>query len=182
MSRGTSTAPWSLPVSLAELHRGPRPLKLAADGATRDRIARALDLPALHLFEAEGELSPWLDGGELNARWRAEVTYTCGVTLEPYESSLEGEVLVRAVPPDSPQAVQAPSEVELDLDSEDPPDVLDDHVIDVGAYLVEHLALELDPFPRKPDAVFAPPPAEDPESPFAVLKRLNPSNDRDDPS
>jgi hypothetical protein len=40
--------------------------------------------------------------------------------------------------------------------------------------LVEHLALDLDPFPRKPGAVFEPPPPEGPESPFAVLRVLKP--------
>jgi hypothetical protein len=42
----------------------------------------------------------------------------------------------------------------------------------VAHYIVEHLALAIDPFPRKPGAEFEfTPPAEE-ESPFAVLKKL----------
>ena len=44
--------------------------------------------------------------------------------------------------------------------------------LDLGAYLVEHLALEIDPFPRKPGVEWEPPPAETPASPFAVLQQL----------
>jgi uncharacterized metal-binding protein YceD (DUF177 family) len=60
----------------------------------------------------------------------------------------------------------------VDPEADDPPDVLEDDVIDVAAYLVEHLALEIDPFPRKPGAEFEPPPEERPTSPFAVLQGL----------
>jgi len=50
--------------------------------------------------------------------------------------------------------------------------VLEGDVVDLAAYVVEHLALEIDPFPRKPGAVFTPPEPEEPPSPFAVLKGL----------
>ncbi len=62
----------------------------------------------------------------------------------------------------------------LDPDGEDPADVLEGDQIDLAAYVVEHLALEIDPYPRKPDAVFEPPAAEPETSPFAVLLQLKP--------
>jgi hypothetical protein len=50
--------------------------------------------------------------------------------------------------------------------------VLDSDAIDLAEYVVEHLALEIDPFPRKPGATFDyAPPAEE-TSPFAALKKL----------
>ena len=51
-------------------------------------------------------------------------------------------------------------------------DVLASDEMDPTAYVIEHLTLALDPFPRKPDAEFEPPPTEAPESPFAALKAL----------
>lgn len=173
MSREPSP-PWSVPVRLVEVGRGADGMSLTPDEAARDRIAKVLGLVALPEFTAQAQLSPWHDGVELKSRWRARVTYNCGVTLEPFEASLEGDFTVRAVPPGSPLAVEPSGEVELDLEADDPPDVLEGEVVDVGGYLVEHLALELDPFPRKPGAVFEPPAPEGPESPFAVLKRLKP--------
>jgi hypothetical protein len=169
--------PWSVPVRLSEVGRGPEARRLEPDEAARARIARHLDLVALPAFEAEVRLVPWHDGVELQGRWRARVTYRCGVTVEPFDDELSGEFTVRAVPAGSPlagQAAEPGQEVELDLEAEDPPDVLESEAIDLGAYLVEHLGLELDPFPRKPGAVFEAPAPETPESPFAVLRRLKP--------
>ena len=60
----------------------------------------------------------------------------------------------------------------MGLDAPDPPDVLASDEIDLVGYLVEHLALEIDPFPRKPGAEFDYKPDVAEESPFAVLKRL----------
>ncbi|HQT52251.1 MAG TPA: DUF177 domain-containing protein, partial [Phenylobacterium sp.] len=54
----------------------------------------------------------------------------------------------------------------------DPPDVLADEEIDLSAYLIEQLALEIDPFPRKPGAVFEYAPDTTDLSPFAALKKL----------
>lgn len=178
MSR--NDAPWSVPIRLGEILRIEQPLKLSPDEATRAAIAKSLDLVALPRFTAEVRLTQWLDGLELKGRWDADVTYRCGISLDAFDDSLEGDIAIRAVPATSPAAVQedeGDAETELTLDSVDPPDILDGDILDVGALLVEHLALELDPFPRKPGAVFEAPPAEDPPSPFAVLKMLKPGAD-----
>ena len=44
----------------------------------------------------------------------------------------------------------------------------------LGGYVLEHLALEIDPFPRKPGAVFEPPQTAEIISPFASLRNLKP--------
>ena len=181
MSRPEPGPSWSVPIRLSEIARLAQPLKLEPDAAARARIAKALDLVELPRFTAEVRLKPWLDGVELDARWSAEVVYRCGVTVEPFDAALSDRFTVRAVPPSSPHA-RPPEEtdvIEIDLDADDPPDVLETESIDVAAYLIEHLALELDPFPRKPGAVFEPPPPENPESPFAVLRRLRPADEDD---
>jgi hypothetical protein len=162
---------WSKIVTLGEL---PATLSLEADEATRKRIAKELDLAALSLFTGEASVMPWMDGAELTADWRADVTLTCGLTLDPFEEVLSGRMIVRCVPQTSELAEPPSPEVELDPMAEDPPDVLEDDRIDVAAYLVEHLALALPAFPRKPGAVFEPPPPEEPPSPFAVLLQLKP--------
>jgi uncharacterized metal-binding protein YceD (DUF177 family) len=164
---------WTVPVRLSELGRGPDPYRLQPDEGQRARIAEVLGLAALPAFSGEARLAPWHDGAEVQGRWTARVTYVCGLTLEPFDADLTGEFTVRAVPPSSPAAAPAPEgEVELDLEAEDPPDVIEGETVDLAHYLVEDLALALDPFPRKPGAVFEPPPAAGPDSAFAVLKRL----------
>jgi len=175
MSRNQPAPPWSVPVRLSEAGRA-GPMALAPDEAARARIAETLDIAGLPAFTAEAILAPWHDGVELRGRWTARVVYRCGITLDPFEQALQGDFTVRAVPESSKLAQPESEELELDPDADDPPDVLEDDRIDVGAYLIEHLALELDPFPRKPGAVFELPPASEPESPFAVLLKLRPDD------
>jgi uncharacterized metal-binding protein YceD (DUF177 family) len=164
---------WSKPLRLGEIGRGGLDLSLAPDANERQAIARDLQLKSLPAFTAKVTLKPWMDGVEITGRFKAVVEQVCGVTLEPFEQPVDGLIDVRVVPPGSPQASVADGgEVEMDPEAPDPPDVLEGDTIDLAAYLIEHLALAIDPFPRKPGAVFDYTPATQEESPFAVLKRL----------
>ena len=167
---------WPETVRLAEAARHSRrePLRrhLVADEPVRRAIAKALDLERLDSLSADLKLCGWFDGVAIEGRFEARVVQICGVSLEPFESALVGEFSVHAVPPGSPHAPAPDAEVVVDLDAEDPPDVLEGDAVDLGAYVVEHLALEIDPFPRKPGVEFTPPEPEPESSPFAVLKGL----------
>lgn len=170
MSAGSP--PWSVPVRLAEVQRGPRTFSLVADEAVRARIAALLDLPVLARLVGEVTVGPWLDGAQVRALWSADLQQTCSVTAEAFDTSLSGDFEVRAVPADSRAAPAADAEISVDPEAEDPPDVLEGDVLELGAYLVEALALDLDPFPRAPGAEFAPPEEAAEPSPFAALAAL----------
>jgi hypothetical protein len=168
---------WSRTVTLAEIGRGPQILELEADGAARLLIARELDLERLDSLTAWVRARSWLDGAEIDGRFEAWVTQICSVSGEPFEQVIQADFLVRAVPAGSDAAPQLKNaEVDIDPEGEDPPDVLETDKVDLAAYVIEHLALEIDPFPRKPGAVFEPPAEETIISPFAVLR--HPANDR----
>jgi uncharacterized metal-binding protein YceD (DUF177 family) len=167
--------PWSIRVPLGDLRRGPVTLDLAPDADVQRAIAQALKLVDLKDLRARVRVSPWLDGVDLKGDWSAVVTQICGVSLDPFDTPLSGAFEVRFAPPGSPLLAPPEPEVEIDLEADDPPDVLPPEGVDVAAYVVEHLALEIDPFPRAPGAAFTPPPAEAPPSPFAVLARLQPT-------
>ncbi|WP_296597268.1 DUF177 domain-containing protein [Phenylobacterium sp.] len=165
---------WDRLIKLHELDRGPVRLQLLADESERAAIAKRLGLRGLPSLTAEVTVKPWLDGTEIVGRFKAVVEQVCGVSLEPFEQPLAGEIDVRVVPAGSPHAVSHEGpEVELDLDAPDAPDVLSGDAIDVAAYVVEHLALEIDPFPRKPGATFDYQAPEEETSPFAALKKLH---------
>lgn len=167
------TQPWTKPVSLRELGREGIEVRLEPDAAERARLAGALGLESLPALTADLSLRPWLDGAEITGRFQAVVEQICGVTLDPFEQTLSGEIAVQVVPHGSPNApVEARGEADHEADEPDPPDVLEGDSIDVAALVSEHLALEIDPFPRKPGAAFDYEPATKEESPFAVLKKL----------
>lgn len=165
-------APWSQTTLLSAVGRDPLVVALAPDEAHLAALARTLDLVALPEFSGEVTLKSWLDGAQLQGRWQARVVQTCGVSLEPFETPLAGDFHVRLVPTGSPNAPVAESEIEVDPEADDPPDVLEGPAIDLAAYLVEHLALEIDPFPRAPGAIFEPPEPNAIISPFAALQSL----------
>ena len=170
MSAGTSV--WPHIVGLGEARRGAS-LQLVADAAARARIAAALELEALARLEAEVTLSEWLDGVEIAGAWRARIAQICGISLDPFETDLDGRFSVRAVPPGSPNAPAGSlGDVEFDAEAEDPPDLLESENLDIGAYVIEHLALEIDPFSRKPGVEFEAPDAPATPSPFDVLRGL----------
>jgi uncharacterized metal-binding protein YceD (DUF177 family) len=158
---------------LSELAHGPVSRHIAADAGTRGRLAAELGIDGLDRLEAELEVEPWLDGAKVHGRLDAVVRQTCGVTLEPLESEIAQDFELKLLPEGSPNAPVGPADV-IDPDAEDPPDLIAEDQIDIGAIVIEQLALEIDPFPRKPDAVFEAGPQEQPPSPFAVLKDFKP--------
>jgi len=164
---------WSKPVRLHEVARGAVRVRLEPDPDQRAAIARSLGLVSLPALSADLTLKPWMDGVEITGRFRAVVEQVCAVSLDNFEHPLEGEIGLRAVPAGSPQA-EAPDggEVDYDPDAPDPPDVLQGDTLDLADYVVEHLALEIDPFARKPGAAFDYAPPDEPDSPFAVLGKL----------
>ena len=175
-------ADWPLIVRFVDVARRTpaEPLERHIDlnGALRQEVAKALGLERLNRLEADVRLSAWHDGMRVEADWRASVTQICGVSLDPFDSELEGEFAVDVVPHGSLHAPdQSDVEIVLDLDADDPPDVVEGDAVDAGAYVIEHLALEIDPFPRKPGAEFQPPEAEPERSPFAVLRAIKPRQD-----
>ena len=82
-----------------EARRGAPSLHLvAADDAARAAIAKALDIESLESLEADVDLSEWLDGVRIDGGWRARIVQICGVSLDPFETRLDGRFTVRAVP------------------------------------------------------------------------------------
>lgn len=167
-------SPWSVPLRLSEVARGPVRKKIEADEKTRAAIARHLDLVSIEALSADVTIRPWLDGAELEGWLNADVTYTCSISAEPFTDKLSGDFTLRVLPAGSENAPQEDTaeELELDPEADDPPDVLEGDTLDLGGYVVEHLSLELDPFPRKPGATFEPPVETGSLSPFAALRVL----------
>jgi len=163
---------WGRTLNWPEALASESDVRLSADAKTRMAIARDLDLEGLARLDAQLSLRPWLDGVSIEGRLEAVATRICGLSLEPFDVAIEEPIAVRIVPAGSANAPQPHDEVIVDLDAEDPPDIAEGGVIDLAAYVVEALALALDPFPRKPGAVFEPPEPTAPISPFAALSAL----------
>jgi hypothetical protein len=173
----SESLPWSHAVAWSALGAGEKRLRLSPDAEARERLARFLGVVRLDRLDADVTVRGWLDGMEIEGRVTGAARRTCGVSLEDFDETIDAPVMLRAVPVGSPHA-PAPTEgdVEIDLEADDPPDVVEGDHVDVAGYVTEIFALALDPFPRKLGAVFAPPPESAPRSPFAVLQTLSPKS------
>ncbi len=175
---------FSRPVDVRSLPAAGLDLRISAEPAEREAVAR--DLGAVSVAELSGAFSarPGARGQVLvHGAARARVTRECVVTLEPFEETVEEKVdLVFAPAPDHAPAhgrlTTGRSEHEdvdlAALSSVDPPDPIVDGRIDFGALLVEFVMLGLDPYPRKPGAVFKGGDGEGEASPFGALGGLAP--------
>jgi hypothetical protein len=174
----TAQNPWAWRVPWPRVQDGSVHVDVVADEATRKAIARFLGLENLSRLSARLELHAWFDGAEIAGEMTAELTRLCGLTLEPFEVRLDEPMKLRALPVGSAHAPPPPAgEVDLELEEEDPPEMCAAEALDLGELTVQTLALALDPFPRKPGAVFEAPARRAEDSPFGVLAHLNPPKD-----
>lgn len=149
---------------------------LAAKPAELTALADRFGLLAMTELRATVILKAMAGGGliRVDGEFLAQVVQACVVTLEPVPATIEESFSLTygAIETDANGA-----EIELSLDEEDPPDPIVDGCIDLGEAVAEHVALALDPFPRKPGSAFDgadPEPVEEEKrpSPFAVLAQL----------
>lgn len=167
----TSSGPWAERIRLDQIGNGLK-RHLVADADARSAIAHQLDLAELSRLEADLELKPAGAGWSLKGRVQADLVQTCGLTLEPLPDTIDGDLAIDLVEagPDAPGEV----DLEFDPDGPDGPDVVEDGGIDLVGYVVEWLALSIDPWPRKPGASFEAPSGPSEPSPFDVLRDLKP--------
>jgi hypothetical protein len=172
MSERKSSEPaWTFPVAVADVPETGRRVDIVADDGARAAIAKAAGLAALPRLAAGFDLTrQGAEGLRLAGRVQATVVQDCVVTLEPIESVID-ETVDLVFLPEAP-VVPDPAGVQP-VDAEDPPETLQNGKVDLGVVSTEFLLLGIDPYPRKPGAVFDAPPAGDPSShPFAALAAL----------
>ena len=143
----------------------------------RAQIARSLDLEAIGSLEADIAVGPWLDGIEVAGRLAATVTRICGVSLDPFDEEVDEPIRLRLVPEGSPNAPRGDGSGLILISEEDPPEEAPGGTVDLAALLIEHLALGLSAFPRKPGVMFESPPESENPSAFAALVALKSSRD-----
>jgi uncharacterized metal-binding protein YceD (DUF177 family) len=169
--------PWRVPVAVEKIPDTGLHRDLLADQATRDAVADVGGLRKVLSVQASLDVTP-MRGGRFHVAGhvRARIGQTCVVTLEEMESDIDEPIDVIFAPPDQiPEMAALVDEAEeTDEDTPDPPEPIENGIIDLGRLATDALYLGVDPYPRKPDAVFEPlVEAPDPEDhPFAALRAL----------
>lgn len=162
---------WSVPLALSDVPESGRRLDLFADKQTRDAVAEHAGLAALPRLEASFDVTPHGRGGlHVVGRVSATVGQTCVVTLEPVENEIDEAIDLVFTPPDGFSRI---GRADIEMAAGDAPEPLIGDTVDLGEIATEFLLLGLDPYPRKPDAIFeSPTVSEGSAHPFAALSAL----------
>jgi uncharacterized metal-binding protein YceD (DUF177 family) len=169
--------PWRVPIAVLKIPDTGLHRDIEADAATRSAVADIGGLREVLSAHASLDVTPNRGGRyHVTGRVRARIGQTCVVTLEPMESDIDEPIdLIFAPPEQIPQLADLVDEAaESDAEIPDPPEPIENGVIDLGRLATDALFLGIDPYPRRPDAIFEPPVVvADPEDhPFAALKAL----------
>ena len=171
--------PWSRPVRRDEVPETGLHLDLIADEATRAAIAAVAGVRAVPHLAATLDVARQGAGLKVTGEVAATVEQTCVVTLEPMTSEVREPIDLAFVPPRAADAPSLEAADDIYPGADDEPEFLLDGVADLGVAATEFLLLAIDPYPRKPGAVFEPPESADPGGhPFAALEALKKPPDK----
>ncbi|HXP95944.1 MAG TPA: DUF177 domain-containing protein [Telmatospirillum sp.] len=140
------------PIQVERLGHDERVYDLEANAEERVALAERFGILALEALTARVRVKRVTGGTQIRlaGHFSADVVQACVVSLDPVPAHLEEDfVLLFAA-----EKKEDAGELVLALDEEDPPEPIENGVIDAGEAVAEHLALALDPFPRAPNAVF----------------------------
>ena len=161
-------------------------LDIEADGIEINISANSLECDALakrfsvkHVQRLSAKLIFSKPKGEslpnLEARYIAEITQICVVTLEPMTSIIESEFFCTLA---EKEASNIDEELVFTVNDVDPPEYINNGFFDAGELVSEHLLLEIDPFPRVVGAefcqsnIFSTTNVKNRFNPFEKLKKL----------
>jgi uncharacterized metal-binding protein YceD (DUF177 family) len=169
-------APWRVPVAVKDIPEPGEHFDLEADAEVRAAIAKVAGLRDLPRLTASFDVTRrGADGLHVAGAVSATAGQTCVVTLEPVDNDVEETIDLVFVPQQAPEPAggdEAEKPEPRDVKWNDPEPLIGG-AIDLGALATEFLILGLDPFPRKPGAVFQPPHDDKPDpGPFAGLAKL----------
>ena len=169
--------PWRVPIAVAQIPETGLHRDIEADQAIRSAVADVGGLREVLSVQASFDVTPERGGRfHVAGHVRARIGQTCVVTLEEMETDIDEPIDLTFAPPEQiPEMSALVDEAgESDEETPDPPEPIENGMIDLGRVATDALYLAVDPYPRKPGAVFEPVvEAADPEDhPFAALKAL----------
>jgi Large ribosomal RNA subunit accumulation protein YceD len=171
--------PWSVPITVVQIPDAGLHRDIEADQAAREAMAAVAGLREILAASASFDVTPEKGGRvHVTGRVRARVGQTCVVSLDPIENEIDEAIdLIFAPLEQIPEMADLVDDAaESDAEIPDAPEPIVNGVIDLGRLANDALFLGIDPYPRRPDAIFEPlvEPADPEDHPFAALKALKP--------
>ena len=141
---------FTIPIKIAELPSSGLDIRRTLEEPERQRLADRLAVKTLNKFAID--ISIRVENTKsmrvaVEGRLEATVEQSCSVTLEPVVSkfSIPVSLIFKEKAAEPAHLLE-----EIDAEEHDPPEQMIDGQFDVGDTLVQVLAVEINPFPRKP--------------------------------
>lgn len=188
---------WSHNVEADDIGDHPVRKQISASPQQRKDLARRLGIEAVNSLKADLVLSQQAGKSVINVSgsFEANVTQTCVVSGDAFDSVMNGEVEgwfanpAHIVSLDKARNIKKSKKGETEvpmIDEKDDPEPIVDGLIDIGELVTQHLSLQLDPFPHKDgehfetgDESFVQRPNEERQNPFAGLKALKEKKEKE---
>lgn len=165
MKNRTPAVEFSRPLQVDRVPKLGSTEKLAAEPEELKALARRFRIPALHALTAEIRATPWRGGGmKLEGHVTADMEQVSVISLEAFRETVSVPLARYFLPPGAV----------VDNEQEDDADPIENGWIDLGEVVAETLALDLEPYPRRPGEAFPGHVEDDGDgakapNPFAVL-------------
>jgi len=145
-------------IDIQSIERHGLSFSVEANPEERNALARRFRVISIELLKAGGSLVEGANHSRVNlhARFEAEVTQQCVVSLEEVVQRIDVDFsreYDREVVDEWEQLADGGEEILLSLENDEFPEPVKGGAIDVGEAVAEQLALELDPFPRTVEAM-----------------------------
>lgn len=174
------------PVNVTRLPAKGLHAKIVPDEDIREKLAAQCNILSISEFAAQLTIKSWhKDGVRVSGSLKASLTQSCIITLEPVPEQIEAQIDAVFVPINSklakPNINAETRELIVEAEGEDVPELFELPNLDVGAVAAEFFALELNPYPKSPNAdETADTPAQQEEknendvreNPFAALAKI----------
>lgn len=147
----SETAPeFFRPLSVARLPPNGLTETLEAKPDERAALALRFDLMEIKSLKAQLAVHPSSQGVMVSGKMQAEITQRCVVSLEPLPARIDLDIATHFIPAERHHEGAGPAE-----DIEDECEIFEGGKIDLGEMVAQHLGVNLDPYPRKPNAKLA---------------------------
>ena len=152
--RGTPFPEFSRRYNVPLLSAEGKKISLKANSEECQKLAQRFGLVSLEKFESEIFFTPPLRPNlyPITAHFKANVTYQCCVTLEPFKDHVEEHISFEASDAPCSKDMKPENDIILKEDEEIVEPLDSDGFLDLGEIMAQYLGLSLDLYPHKPDA------------------------------